>query len=339
MSMRALSKFFIQNLDGYFLRENFLVSSIVTIFVIRFFLKVTHYPELSGAGLHIAHLLWGGFFMLVSLLLLLSFLGRGIMSVSSILGGIGFGAFIDELGKFVTSDNNYFFQPTIAIVYIIFILIYIISKALSNPSSVSQKEYLVNTLEMVAEAVMSDLDDEEKKRALLYLEKSDPKDPLVKSLQAFFNQVQSIPAPQPSFPNRLKHFLAALYSRLLQNKLLILGLFIIVMIEALYTIVSTLLHFSHQSGLSVAEIGEISSTAIAVVVALLGSLMMPHSRDKGLRVFKIAILILLLVTQFFTFYEEQFRALIGLAINIVLLTIVDYALDQEENVKPSEGMI
>ncbi len=37
-------------------------------------------PELGGHGLHIAHLLWGGFF-------------------------------IDELGKFITQDNDYFFKP------------------------------------------------------------------------------------------------------------------------------------------------------------------------------------------------------------------------------------
>lgn len=337
--VRSLSKFFIRNLDGYFLRENFIVSSVATIFIIRFFLKVTDYPELSGAGLHIAHLLWGGFFMLVSLLLLLSFLGRGIMNISSILGGVGFGAFIDELGKFVTSDNNYFFQPTVAILYVIFILIYIISKALSNTAKVTQKEYLANTLEMVAEAVMNDLDNEEKKRALLYLQKSDQHDPLVKSLRSFFDQVQALPQTQTSIVNRIKHILSSLYGRLITNKLLTAGLVIVLIVESLYNIFSVLAVFIVRPVLSFAEIGELASSTLSTIFIITGAIILQRSKGKGFRTLKIAILISILVTQFFTFYEEQFRALIGLALNIVLLTIVDYSLDQEENIKPSANRI
>jgi hypothetical protein len=87
---------FIRNLEAERLWENFLVSAVTSIFIIRFFLFLTGYPQLGGAGLHIAHMLWGGLFMLIAIIILLSFLTRAAMTTASILGGAGFGIFIDE---------------------------------------------------------------------------------------------------------------------------------------------------------------------------------------------------------------------------------------------------
>ena len=65
-------------------------------------------------------MLWGGLFMLLAMLLLFTMLGRASQRFAAILGGVGFGTFIDELGKFITSDNDYHYQPTIGLIYIVF---------------------------------------------------------------------------------------------------------------------------------------------------------------------------------------------------------------------------
>ncbi|QQS18516.1 hypothetical protein IPL68_00120 [Candidatus Saccharibacteria bacterium] len=41
--------------------------------------------------------------------------------VVAFLGGVGFGVFIDEIGKLITRDNNYFYRPAIGIIYAIFV--------------------------------------------------------------------------------------------------------------------------------------------------------------------------------------------------------------------------
>jgi hypothetical protein len=88
------------------LLETFLVSAAATVLIIRTQLWATNYPQLGGGGLHIAHLLYGGLFMVIAISLLLMFLNRSIRQPAAILGGVGFGFFIDELGKFITSDNH-----------------------------------------------------------------------------------------------------------------------------------------------------------------------------------------------------------------------------------------
>jgi hypothetical protein len=64
------------NADMGRLHETFLVAAVSTILTIRTQLWLTNYPQLGGHGLHIAHLLWGGLFMVITIGLLLSLLGR-----------------------------------------------------------------------------------------------------------------------------------------------------------------------------------------------------------------------------------------------------------------------
>src|SRR5947209_17414564 len=55
--------------------EAFLASAVAAVLLIRLLLALADYPQLGGPGLHIAHMLWGGLFMVVAIALLLSMLG------------------------------------------------------------------------------------------------------------------------------------------------------------------------------------------------------------------------------------------------------------------------
>lgn len=67
---------FVRNLDTYWSSSTFLVATVTTILAIRFFLYTTGYPQIGGRGLHIAHMLWGGLFMVVALVIFISFLDQ-----------------------------------------------------------------------------------------------------------------------------------------------------------------------------------------------------------------------------------------------------------------------
>ena len=107
--------------------DNFVFVAVVTILCIRGFLLATGFPQLGGDGLHIAHVLWGGLALTVALLIsLLS--SKPKKPLLAIIGGVGFGFFIDEVGKFVTSSNNYFFSGAFFLIYCSIMLIWLISR-------------------------------------------------------------------------------------------------------------------------------------------------------------------------------------------------------------------
>ena len=153
--------------------EAFFVSAILAILGIRIFLNFTDYPKLAGAGLHIAHMLWGGALMVLAITIIITFLGKSSKKLAAVLGGLGFGTFIDELGKFITADNNYFYQPAFSIIYIIFVLLYLISRSIEQNQNFSKREYLANSIEYLGEAITSDLDAEEKEAAIKLLSQAD----------------------------------------------------------------------------------------------------------------------------------------------------------------------
>jgi len=109
--------------------DTYVVSCVLTIVGIRLFLELTGYPQIGGNGLHIAHMLWGGIAMAVSSLILL-LVEKPNKYVIAVLSGVGFGFFIDEVGKFVTSDNDYFFKQTAFLIYLSIVSIWLIGRVL-----------------------------------------------------------------------------------------------------------------------------------------------------------------------------------------------------------------
>ncbi|HSX09306.1 MAG TPA: hypothetical protein VLF93_04080 [Candidatus Saccharimonadales bacterium] len=330
---------FIRNIEATSYRENFLVSALVSIFFIRVYLRIAHYPTIGSGEFHIAHLLWGGFFMMLALLVLLSFLNEKAAVVASILGGIGFGSFIDELGKFITSDNNYFYQPTIALIYIIFVLLYLISRFIPRYQPYSQREYLVNAIEMIKESAVNDFDEEEERRATEYLKKCDPKNPIVKDLKKLILQLEVEENPPPGIFTKIRRFFRQQYYVIAQSGTVVNTVIVLLVISTGLTITQIATLSSHKPLISFSEWGQLYSSILCGIFVLIGLFALRFSRSEAYRFFRIAVLVNLLLTQFFILMHLVWYDIFGLALNLFALLVINYAMARDSKRSKSHNVV
>jgi uncharacterized protein (TIGR03382 family) len=99
-----------------------LVAFALTVIGTRWFLALTGFPKIGGGDLHIAHALWGGALLFIGSILPLVWGGRTIHLWAAALSGAGFGLFVDEVGKFITTGNDYFYPAAAPIIYATFLL-------------------------------------------------------------------------------------------------------------------------------------------------------------------------------------------------------------------------
>lgn len=103
-----------------------MISALMSLLVTRFLLYIFGWPTISFGVWHIAHVLWGGVFMLIGMILVLAVRGEKVRKIAAIVAGAGWGLFIDEIGKYLTKDNDYWFQPAIIFIYVSFVFLFLV---------------------------------------------------------------------------------------------------------------------------------------------------------------------------------------------------------------------
>ncbi len=231
----------VRSIYGETLVEDSLISAVASILAIRLFLTLTGYPQLGGAALHIAHMLWGGLFMFIAVFLLLGFLSRPVREFAAIIGGIGFGIFIDELGKFITRDNDYFFKPTVALIYIIFVLIFLSIRLVLRLRVLCPEECIANAIEIVQQASVTGLTPRDRELALKMIDLSGSDEQMKESLRSLIARLDTAPPEELRFLMRLREAVAKIYRNIVDDKwftLAVIGFFAVSLAINLYRIVT-----------------------------------------------------------------------------------------------------
>lgn len=312
----------------------FLVASVVTVLATRAYLAATGYPQIGGGGLHLAHVLWGGLLMALAMMLLLSYVGPVPRSLGAVLGGVGFGLFIDEVGKFVTSDNDYFYAPTAAIIYLVTVVLVLIVEGLHGRRAHHPAEYLAVAADRLTAGLAGGFtrSAREEARELAAKGAGEPGADLVAGLiEAVPDDDTDVPDPVRGGVYRAVRWLDALVERAWAAWLVICALLLVGAAEALVGIrvVRGLVPGLPQwTGYAI-----LAAVSVSVVLLAVGVVVGRRDHLGGAVWVRRAVLISLLFTQLLVFRAVRWTAAFGLLLDVLAFVVLEVALREERMVR------
>lgn len=313
-----------RNLDVFF---TFAVAGVLGN---RIFLVITGYPQLGNGTLHISHAIWGGVMMLIALVVAVSSLAPGVPLFVAVLGGAGFGWFIDELGKYITRDVDYFFKPTLALIYAIFVLMYFAFRVIRRHRDQSEAAML-NAIEALRQGILGRLPEPRRAEALTLLE-AHVDDRSGARLQDVLIELETIPETKPRLATK---FARSVRARLTQWAATPSFAFLFGGIFVLLSINDAVQVFEHAiDGPGIRTVSEwiITVTCIvSLVLALIGFVALRRSRLTGYRWLEASILVSILITQVILFHEGQIEATVDLLITLVFWSVLRAAMSVERD--------
>jgi len=316
--------------------ENYLLTSLiafgVTVILTRVFLQLTGFPQIGNSVLHIAHALWGGLLLFVAVLLPLGLANRWAIQASALLGGIGIGLFIDEVGKFITQTNDYFYPPALSLIYGFFLLSILVYLYFRRSRQENPRAAMYHVLEGLQDALDGDLDQEEAAhiQAQLAIAKDSDREEILSLADAINTYLQQekghLAAAEPDYWKRTALWVDAFGLRLSRRVhrtiisiILILWLifvfgFIAVLVLNVPTIVSQVVQWRG------ALIGIQVVVGCLIIVALLTWLV--GNEELGLRFTINGFLLSLVALQTLYFYLSQFAAITATLLQLLFLLIL-----------------
>lgn len=328
-----------------------LISFAASISLTRLLLYLTGYPQLGNDELHIAHVLWGGLILFIATLLNMLFANRFVRIWSAILAGIGMGLFIDEVGKFITQSNDYFYPSAAPIIYGLFLLTLLVYVTYRRKKHPDPREELYAITQQLEEVLDHDLSAQERNEMLDRLQhvQKECNDPQLLSLAGsltdyLHNKDLEIAVEGDNFfkklQNRWLNFENRILSRHRFEILLIIGLIglaawmiympLTVVLASrspgqLAALLSRLIDerlLRSISGIYWLESRLILQGAMGLVLLFSGILLMIKQERRAIGMAYLSLLITITVVNILVFYYDQFSTIFSAILQFILLMAV-----------------
>lgn len=325
-----------------------LLSFAASVSLTRLFLELTGYPQLGNSELHIAHVLWGGLILFIASLLPLLFVNRWVYSTSALLAGIGVGLFIDEVGKFITQNNDYFFPAAAPIIYAFFLLTVLLYVQVRRHRQRDARTELYYILQDLEEVLDHDLNENERADILDHLDNINKKSTdedislLAQYLHGFITnkKLEIAPENEPFWRRWQNHILAFEERYFSRNRFraALVGALIAWGIFTLSYTIALLMSMHNSTELSITLNGLINprvvrnpsgmtwfETRIGLegsigVIMLIAAVLLTIGRDRrAVLVAYPGLIISLTVVNLLLFYYDQFSTITNAIIQFIIL--------------------
>jgi len=312
--------------------DTFLVCAATAVVLNRVVLIILGYPQVGSrqpGGIHISHSIYGGIMMLIAIFAAISFLAPSARWFLAILGGLGFGWYVDELGKYV-SNAGYLFEPALALIYVTFVVLFLVARSLAS-RAYGPDDAIANAFESLKSAGVGALDADQRRAALRRFDAAAPEGEFAANVRALLSNA---PASPPRTPSRWERFQTRTRARYVawshrRSFTIVIEVFFFVLAA------STL---GGAIGVSVdgpgitrpSERVATYASVVAGVLVVIGIARLRRNRLAALRWFDRAMLVFILVVQVYMFKQVQLAAVIGLAVDLFIWAMVRSAIAIEE---------
>ncbi len=317
----------------------------------RLYLEAAGYPQIGNSTLHIAHVLWGGLLLFVAVGIFLTFGNRWSYSLGAITGGAGVGLFIDEVGKFITQSNDYFFPFAAPIIYGFFLLTVLIYLQLRRLRPHDARADLYWVLDQLKDVVDRDFDVNERVQVETVLVRviEQPEQPEQKQMaESLLAMVQTIPTVKPPEPNliqrieaQVRQFEKRYLSRGLTRNLLVAAFAAIsfTSLAVIWLLISVGTNAQVREQFLVSVLNEsffqnrasiqwllihLVMTGMMDIFYVMAALLLVARRDViGIRIGRLALMVELTVVNVLAYYFNQFAMIFSTLIALTVLLAVE----------------